>query len=172
MKNVGRKVSAKPRSLEKQTSSPQYTTHAPASPPAKQPAKTQTRQGRWGLQLMARFNSSLPQTLVNFSFWSQPKLCRISRSVEVQHASSPFPDNAAKLQGTHFVISTFMSPAEVLRLTPDQAVAHLGEPQAWRATGGQGTQQGGSMRTKVHKREHSNGCLDRSTGIQGVSKRD
>lgn len=63
-------------------------------------------------------------------FWSQPKLSRVSRSVEVQHASSPFPDNAAKLQGTHFVISTFMSQAEALSLTPDQAVPHLGMLQS------------------------------------------
>lgn len=62
-------------------------------------------------------------------FWSQPKLGRISRSVEVQYAGSPFPDNAAKLQGTHFVISTFMSRARALSLTPDQAVPHLGVPQ-------------------------------------------
>lgn len=95
--------------------------------------------------------------------------------MEVQHASSPFPDNAAKLQGTHFVISTFMSGAGALRLTPDQAIPHLGVLQGWEGEGGVGgmpLNKERSMRRQVNKNKCSSGCLDSNTGIHGVSKRD
>lgn len=75
------------------------------------PEPQQSALGRRGLPRPRSRLSALPPALSHFFFWSQPKLGRISRSGEVQHASSPFPDNAAKLRGTHFVISTFMSRA-------------------------------------------------------------
>lgn len=56
--------------------------------------------------------------------------------------NSPFPDNAAKLQGTHFVISTFMTRAGALSVTPDQACSILGVLRSCRDEELHGTKEG------------------------------
>lgn len=84
----------------------------------------------------------LPAHFYKLFFWSQPKLGRISRPIEMQRASRPFPDTAAKLQGTHLFISMFMSrgsPAwaseqavstwDTAKETGEQRIAHAQESE-------------------------------------------
>lgn len=95
-------------SSEKQTTSTAHS-HAPVTLTALQPAGPETTQENWYLQLMVALMLLLPAHFYKLFFWSQPKLGRISRPIEMRHASRPFPDTAAKLRGTHLFISMFMS---------------------------------------------------------------
>lgn len=80
----------------------------------------------------------------------------------MQPASSPFPDNAAKFQRTHFVISTFMSPAEALSLTSNQAIPHLG--------GSQGPEEGVRAEERERKVLHKGKSMCRKAHKTNVPK--
>lgn len=171
MKNVGRKVSAKPWSLEKQTPPPQSTSRAPASLPAKEPAKTQTQQEHgWWLQLMARFHSSLPWTLLNFFLEST----QAQQNFQIHGSAAckqPISWQRCKASGDTFcyfhIYESSRSPE------PDSWPGH---PPPGNVPGLSREERmlnrGRSMRSKVNKSKCSSGCLDRNTGFQRVSKRD
>ena len=132
-KNAGRKVCAKLQSLEMQISLPQSITHTHThthtqsfslSPPtallpSKEPAKTQTQQECWCLQLMACFNSSLPWALLNFFSGVNPSWAE-------------FPDPwRCSMQAAHF-LTMLQSFREHILLFPHLWVQL--KPWAWLLT--------------------------------------